>query len=490
MPILKNYPLYFLAVLLSVTACQKEEIIPTPPIPSNAISLKLSSDHYFIDHQKGLILSTFDIKQWQTPSKETPVGILELEENYTFKNAPSQLDFGQGYPLEKEGKTYQLYFTKLPLLHIQSSKKIVDEPKVKGNLQIIAYNEPPFESEIGIEIRGGSSQSFDKKSYGFELLESDSDETRKASLLGLRSDDDWILDAMYIDPYRMRNLISHQLWQDLYMLPYQEKEEDAKAAIDGKHVEVFKNGKYIGVYTLLEKVDRKLLQLKKPKSAIRGELYKGVAWGLPLLEEIKNYDNSSRFWGGFEFIYPKEDFPTDWGNLHDLVQFIVQSPDETFQNEIGERWELQNAIDYFIFLNLLRAWDNRGKNIYITRYQQDSPYFYTPWDCDATWGLFWDGNNDPTISGILDNGLFKRLISLNAQNFNVHLKNRWQTLRQGLLSEQQLMARFEHNFNQLQSNGVYEREKNRWQLDNTPNDLNYINNWLSGRLTYLDTYFE
>ncbi len=39
--------------------------------------------------------------------------------------------------------------------------------------------------------------------------------------------------------------------------------------------------------------------------------------------------------------------------------------DDTFYKNIEKRFYLKNAVNYFIFINLLRATDNEGKNIFM-----------------------------------------------------------------------------------------------------------------------------
>ena len=72
----------------------------------------------------------------------------------------------------------------LPLIKINSySKEIVDEPKIPAEFQIFQENIILEEHNIGIEIRGSSSQFFDKKSYGFETWD-ENNEDLKNHLIG------------------------------------------------------------------------------------------------------------------------------------------------------------------------------------------------------------------------------------------------------------------------------------------------------------------
>ena len=55
-------------------------------------------------------------------------------------------------------------FPPLPNIQINTySQEIVDEPKIKGYLEIYQGDDKIEEHNIGIEIRGSSSQFFDKK---------------------------------------------------------------------------------------------------------------------------------------------------------------------------------------------------------------------------------------------------------------------------------------------------------------------------------------
>ena len=58
---------------------------------------------------------------------------------------------------------------KLPLFSIttENGAEIVDEPKVNAQMTINEKGTVSFDGRIGIEIRGSSSQSFPKKSFGF-----------------------------------------------------------------------------------------------------------------------------------------------------------------------------------------------------------------------------------------------------------------------------------------------------------------------------------
>lgn len=65
------------------------------------------------------------------------------------------------------------------------------------------------------------------------------------TLLGLRSDNYWILDAMVVDPARMRNRVGMDLWNDMATPPYYAASgRSVRTGVRGRLVEVFVNGAY------------------------------------------------------------------------------------------------------------------------------------------------------------------------------------------------------------------------------------------------------
>ena len=88
---------------------------------------------------------------------------------------------------------------------------------------------------------------------------------------------------------------------------------------------------------------------------MRGELYKGISAGATTFIELPNYDNGYRVWSGYEFKYPKEDEITDWDNIYQFTDFVMNSSDIDFTNSIWTKFDVSNYSDYFIFLNLMQS---------------------------------------------------------------------------------------------------------------------------------------
>ena len=137
--------------------------------------------------------------------------------------------------------------------------EIPDEPMVLGTMQLIyrpdgtrnyltdSTNESylNYDGRIGIELRGSSSQALDKKPYGFTTLLEDDDSNNNVSLLGMPSENDWVLNSLAYDPSMIRDYLSYTLASNM-----------GNYAPRVAYIEVVVNGDYKGVYFLTEKVKR------------------------------------------------------------------------------------------------------------------------------------------------------------------------------------------------------------------------------------------
>lgn len=411
---------------------------------------------------------------------------------YTFAHALGHLSPTVAYRAAGPSGPCTVYFTRLPVLEFTARQPIADTPYVYARMLLADTTGQLAQGAMGMQWRGAYTQTLIKKSYELSLwTDSTGKATRSLPLLGMRDDATWNLQAMYNDPLRLRLKAANELWPQLNQPYYQALEPTAKTSIASAYVEVFKNGSYQGIYLLTERIDRKQLQLKKyGSSGIQGELYKGVAWDSAVVYRgAPAFSNSNLQWSGFEYQEPNQ--KTDWTSLHDFVQFVVHSPDTAFYRQFPARFNQASAVDYFLFLNLLRAADNTGKNMYVAKYKAGEPYFFVPWDLDGTYGDDWTGTNQNVTNDLLSNGLYDRLQhSYGPTGFWPAAVRRWASLRTSVLTLPRLVASINSANALLLRNAVYERERLAWpayQYD--PQQLSYSATWLTARLAYLDQVF-
>jgi len=471
--------LFVLSLVLGASPAGAQTVLTVKPV------------FFHRDAAKRLLLINAPLAQVNA-QVDTLKTIVSNGQRYTLSSPVTSVNCQTAYRVSADEGTYTVYFTQVPVLHLSTRHRIVDTPSVYATLTLADTTGLTAQASLGIEIRGGFSQSYPKKSYELSLwADSTGAKSQDAAMLGMRSDNKWNLQAMYNDPLRLRLKLAHELWQDMSQLYYHAQEPNAKGSIALRYTEVFLNDSYQGIYTLTERIDRKQLKLKKYTTKIMGELYKGSdgAGGALMFSRVPDADDTSTDWGGFEYKEPAEE--TNWTALHDFVDFVVNSPDADFYSQYQRKFNLASAVDYYIFLNLLRATDNTGKNLYIAKYKPNEPYYYVPWDLDGVLGNDWQGLNVNTTNDLLTNGFYTRLLKDNAPGgFRSTLAARWAELRGSHLAAASILARLKQHSDYLLANNVYEREHLAWRdYRYQAAQLAYPADWLTRRLTYLDGLF-
>lgn len=461
---------------------------------SQTLNINIEKNKFGIDDTLSILVSRIDnISSYNNLNNYNEIIISLDQEKFSFNNLPDSLEYSHSYLVKNINSTdqYTLYFTQLPIVSINTENTIINEPKVHANL-VYSDSLQTITSDIGIELRGGFSQSYPKKTYDLEFWEDEFGNIKKDVKFGeLRNDDDWILDALYNEPLRLRAYTASKLWLQMHTPYYLNEEPDAKAGADLIYVEIFINGNYNGIYNLSEQVDRKQLKIKKFNGSIRGELYKGTSWGTAnTFVEAPTYNNNLPTWGGYEIKHPDEDDIIDWNNLYLFTDFVINTSESDFYNTIWSKFNEENFIDYFLFVNLIRATDNTGKNIYLAKYKKNEPYFYTPWDLDGCFGTNWEGINKNTTDDILTNGFINRIINENPNNTFTKTANKWFAYRENIFQTDTLKNTIKKQYNFFKNNKIYERESlvyANYSFDNQ--SLEYTLNWLENRLDFLDIYF-
>jgi spore coat protein H len=472
---LKNYCCFFLLSSFMIACAQQGPIYEAP------------KGSYGIDHKHRLIV----LNLGDTENFSTELTTLQLEESFQFSSPTDELKNDSVYSVEHEGVAYQLYITKTPVINIRLQDTALT--KEEKNSAIFRYfdKDTSFQSHIGMKLRGNLSLTYPKKSFSIEFYKDSLKRSKKdIDFKDLSKEDDWILDGLYNEPLLLRANTSQQLWKSIHIPSYIDQEPKARSTVDGFYVDLFVNNEYRGIYFLSEKVKRSLLEVKKYENEIlRGEIFKAGRY-LPgtSFKDAPDFNNAFPTWAGFEMEYPYEDFTSHWDRLHETITFIAQSSSTDFATKIGEHFDLQNLTDYFLYINLLRATDNLGKNYYLARYDTSTPYFIVPWDLDGTLGTIMDGRRIPTTNDILSNNLFDRLLK-DHPDFKNLLKNRWKSLRTGEFSNEALEERIRSTYEKLNGHKMYERDHAIWKIQHTEEHLDYMLQWLEERLSFMDSYF-
>lgn len=404
---------------------------------------------------------------------------------------------------------YHLMITTLPIVCLDAKgAEIIKDKRTDCGFVLIdplkrtSTNEALFTHKAGVKVRGASSSTYPKKSYSIELQDEQGEEV-DASLLGLREDGDWILDAMYIDHARMRNRLCTDIWNSFNDVPHIKDEPEAHNGTRGYFVEVFLDGKYNGLYCFTEKIDRKQLKLKKYKDGFKGVSYKSNTWATPLGSGVYDKDEpiDGVTWSGLESEYPGEEGLAGWEYLQHFIDFVspIYNKDKAyFAEELENHVCLDNIIDYILFLNAMYAVDNPVKNMFLSVYnvQKAERFFITPWDLDSTFGRTYDGSylNKYAFTGgfPFSNVLFERLFEEKPCNFEERLKARWEELKQNQLSISTIEERIDNYKDLFVSSGAFSRELNLWpeKCTNIDEEAEFMKNWYRENYSIMDAFLQ
>lgn len=401
---------------------------------------------------------------------------------------------------DKKYSVYKLKCTTLPIMNIDVGDEITEE-NVQMSMQLFDNREgvvqKVIESSGLIHVRGGSTKSYPKLGYKITLtdhLPNDRIRKNKCSLLGMRKDDDWILYAAYNDQEKIRNVFSSNLWMETCSMDNSFQIENGMRY---EYVELFLNGQYWGLYALGYPIDD--LQMNTKKNA--GEcIYKKVLWNseypIAYAEDgsIAGYRISS---SGKE----------DWTILYDFYEKLNDT-------DIEDSWlyssmDLENAVDYMLFINLIQGVDNvannETKNMYLTaKLSGDGAYkyLYTPWDMDITWGNIWRTEADnltvpyglqASTHRLMESGpLYQLLMRNNEAAWEAYL-GKYAELRAGKWSDEAIRVMLENFEHVIFDSGAYLRDMARWpdgSYENPELKLSAFTEYVLTRLHAMDEYYE
>lgn len=298
-----------------------------------------------------------------------------------------------------------------------------------------------------IKFRGGSSSRYYKHSFSLELEE-------KQSLGGLPKDDDWVLNANYIDKTFMRHRISYDLFREM---------SPKNIAPKSSYLHVNINEKYEGLYVLMQEVNGSMLGLnKKDTTAVVFKdppiFYKDK---LPWVQDSMNY---------YQQKYPNINELDKTAYIKEFQNFLFNSTNKDFAENIEQWIDIDNVIDWHLLLLFSNNSDGIVKNFFLYKLNKAAPLRFAIWDYDHSFGR--DGDNEKNLmERELDCKraiLIQRLFSIPNLNYSAQLKERWFELRnQDVFSAENFESHIQRNDKIIREHVARNFEK--WPLD----DKNY-----------------
>jgi hypothetical protein len=414
----------------------------------------------------------------------------------------------------------------LPLIVIETGgQTITDDPKINARLKVIDHKDgtinnqfqhgTDYDGNMGIEIRGQSSQMFPKKSYSLELWTKSGADT-SASLLGMPAEEDWVLYAPYSDKTMLRNALTFHLgcklgggWQPR-----------------NRWCEVYLDGDYIGIYQLMESIKRDSNRLDisklKPDEVSGDNLTGGYLVKADKLDgsgtneyfqisPSTHYHNSENY--SFTYVYPKyneivpaqmsyiKKYFTDTENSLNGASF--SDPSKGFRKYI----DVKSFVDFQIIQELVNNIDG----------YRFSTFFYKDKDSDGGKlhaGPLWDfdlcyGNEDLTDFNLeTDIWLFSKFEDkyggrihwwarlMEDLSYRGVFVSRWKELRKGAFCTDSIMMYLDNTIEYLGE--AIDRNFTRWPVlgqyvwpnyfigETYEDEVGYLKGWITERVNWID----
>ena len=383
--------------------------------------------------------------------------------------------------------------TTLPVITIETGGAEIGRDDVACDVTLFRPREGSSGAERAafpalIHMRGATSTTLPKVGHAVELYEKDRSDTRKASLLSMRKDDDWILNPVYSDESKIRDAVAWRVWEAVGAHAF----GDAPGTVDFRYVEVILDGTYHGFYVLMEKLDRKTVG-----AGTDGALFKGKTWAIPSSAAFRAADGTTETCCGVELKYPDPGkAPADvWQGMAEFTELVYEDRNSRFVSEIEERVDVHNMLDYWLFLQIVLGSDNTWKNMYFADF--DGKIRVLPWDLDVTFGLAWSESKRNYLyrqlslsSEIFDFRCSGRLIEIYPGAAD-YVKERWAELTSsGALNEERIIGWAETYWNELHTSGAWARNLERWPDTSAARDLTYFSKVVIVRFRFLSDYLE
>lgn len=301
------------------------------------------------------------------------------------------------------------------------------------------------------KAQGTSSMGYPKKNQTVKLYkDAECTEKLKVNFRGWGEQNKFCFKANWIDITHARNVVTARLWGDVVKsrssyeeLPEPLRTAPNQGAIDGFPVKVYADGVYQGRYTINIPKDGWMANMDDELDThciLCGESNEAYS---SLFRAEANIDETD--WSDELHDAVPESIKTRW---NEVIRFVMNSTDEEFEERIMEYFDLPSLIDYYLFGLAICGYDNFGKNqLYMT--YDGQKWFATMYDLDSTWCLWWDGTHFvPTEYSLRDflgieendsNLLYSKLERL----FMHEIEARWNELRNGVLSVDSIINRFE-----------------------------------------------
>ena len=409
--------------------------------------------------------------------------------------------------------SYNYASVSLPVLRVDyPASDLVYDYYIDGTMILEDTDGTVIESPVKLKTRGATALLYKMKPSFNMKLETPDGEELDNTLLGLRKASSWILDAMAIDRICMRNRVCFDIWNEYSKLPY-DTDFDSRNGTVGKFVIVYMNDEYKGIYCLSDKINRKLLDLKKPKEegedvTIRGVLYKNGTQDISNQETVGFYNDFMVYVAEWHDAWELKE-PDNYPGIP-AWQPLIDYYENRNQLYIEENFDVNNLIDYSLLVMALCIkdnWGNKNKYFSMRNYvgdKDDRKFVVTPWDLDTSLGGHYNGDYYDgqysvwTMQQIANSSDYPFSICFTNPDVWTNMKQRWAQIRETALSVESVANRMYEYCELFEESGAWQQYVDYWNtkadrpkyVSDLRKEIDLIVEWYADRFNSMDEYFD
>lgn len=365
----------------------------------------------------------------------------------------------------------------LPKMYFTGNISHLSTKKEEANISVkYESSDFVFDAYAKIKLQGSSSLSYDKKNYNIKFYD-DAEFNNKLNVdLGWGKANKYCLKANWIDKTHARNIVTANIVADMQKKYNLFTDTPNYGAIDGYPIEIYVNNEFLGLYTLNIPKDDWMFNMDDDNKD--NLVFASEGWNLANLFKSKG---TFADWG-IE-VGEENDYSLD--KLNRLLEFVANSTDEEFKQNINSYFNLDSLLNYYVMMQFANLVDNVGKNALLVTY--DGNIWYTSlYDLDTSWGTNWNGLTTLDYNYAINtenNLLWSKLLRC----YPNEVANRYFEFRKDIFTKEYVMNKFNEFVDSI-PDSVYEKESTRWKK--IPGyDLTQIDNYLNARIPVLDNYF-
>ncbi len=372
----------------------------------------------------------------------------------------------------------------IPVLNITGNTAAM----TKDNAVDLEYTYGDLSGSCTMKWQGSSSIKWPKKNYTIKF----EDKVTIRDEWGAQKK--YCLKANYIDFSHARNLVNAKLWG---LVVKSRKTANARlnalvnaGAVDGFLIGLFINGEYQGIYTF-----------NIPKDGWMFGMGSGAneaivcAGGADDTSAVKLRKADVVLDTDFDLEYVPDENNTAWvkTSLDTMIAACIDSDGTDLDTTLAQYLDWDSVIDYIIFTTLQNGFDGLFKNYLLATYD-GVKWFFSAYDMDSTYGLYWDGtcfvktnepyNNRASIGEFCRLNRAFELVKLYKKDA---LKARYAELRADILSEDNVATVFA-NFIGSIPKALYDKECTIWKgiPSTATNNLHQITDFYRRKCAVID----